>query len=50
MAATDPVSSEADLDEAFEASPEFGIGYLHSEFRDRPETHQAVRLGVLRLP
>ena len=39
MAATDPVSSEADLDEAFEDSPEFGIRYLDSEFRERVLRH-----------
>jgi DNA-directed RNA polymerase specialized sigma24 family protein len=39
MAATDPVSREADLDEAFEDSPEFGIRYLHSEFRERILRH-----------
>jgi len=42
MATTDPVrseSSEADLDEAFEASPEFGIRYLDSEFRERVLRH-----------
>src|SRR4051794_23335040 len=33
MAATDPVS-ETDLDEAFELGPEFGIQFLHSEFRE----------------
>jgi DNA-directed RNA polymerase specialized sigma24 family protein len=38
MAATDPVS-EADLDEAFEASPEFGIRYLNSEYRERVLRH-----------
>jgi hypothetical protein len=39
MAATDPVSSEAELDEAFEDSPEFGIRYLHSEFQERILRH-----------
>jgi RNA polymerase sigma factor (sigma-70 family) len=34
MALNDPVSSEADLDEAFEAGPEFGTRYLNSEFRE----------------
>jgi DNA-directed RNA polymerase specialized sigma24 family protein len=38
MAATDPVS-EADLDEAFETSPEFGIQFLDSEFRERVWRH-----------
>jgi len=34
MALNDPVSNESDLDEAFESSPEFGIRYLYSEFRE----------------
>jgi hypothetical protein len=34
MALNDPVSNEPDLDEAFESSPEFGIRYLNSEFRE----------------
>ncbi len=38
MAATDPVR-EADLDEAFEESPEFGVQYLHSEYRERVFRH-----------
>jgi DNA-directed RNA polymerase specialized sigma24 family protein len=38
MAATDPVS-EADLDEAFEACPDFGIRFLDSEFRERVLRH-----------
>jgi RNA polymerase sigma factor (sigma-70 family) len=39
MAATDPVSSEADLDEAFCNCPERGIRYVHSEFRERILRH-----------
>jgi len=41
MATTDPVSSdsEADLDEAFEDSPEFGIRYLNSEYKNRILRH-----------
>jgi RNA polymerase sigma factor (sigma-70 family) len=39
MAATDPDSSESDLDDAFEDSPEFGIRYLHSEFREHVFRH-----------
>src|SRR6266446_9120974 len=31
MALIDPASSEADLDEAFECGPEFGIRYLNSD-------------------
>jgi DNA-directed RNA polymerase specialized sigma24 family protein len=38
MAATDP-ASEADLDEAFEACPDFGIRFLDSEFRERVLRH-----------
>ena len=34
MALNDPVSSETDLDEAFECGPDFGIRYLNSEFRE----------------
>src|SRR5437016_693691 len=34
MAATDPLT-EADLDSAFESSPEFGIQCLDSDFRER---------------
>jgi|SRR5215471_19773468 len=39
MAATDPASSEAGLDEAFCESPELGIRYLHSEFREQILRH-----------
>jgi RNA polymerase sigma factor (sigma-70 family) len=34
MALNDPVSNGTDLDEAFECSPEFGIRFLYSEFRE----------------
>lgn len=38
MAATDPVS-EADLDTAFRAGSDFGVAYLHSEFREQILQH-----------
>jgi len=38
MAATDPVN-ETDLDDAFEQGAEFGVQYLHSEYRERVFRH-----------